>query len=362
MGYDTDVQQQIRTHMMIKFPDHHPEDPYPIKDVCTAVHFLLPGNSLVVPLPTSTQVQGPLPLPRNITPQAPIYQQPAGGTVVKQEYHVSRSGTYSTQGCMFCSSKEHYLSRCRDKIAYIEAGKCKVNEHTQKLVLPDGRWIPRKPQEGSLKEHLDCYHTNQQANEALPSTSVTAGIFVHAKPEVGMIVEVDSSAFVHTIADVNSEVDEDELEVERVVQALVLATAKRDQKKAGSVSSSKGHNMRFDGVNMSNNSRTCPGPASCQLVDAEEIVSPAVQVMSGKEKAPEIAKVPSMSTTSASKSKETAKAPSVTSTIESASSTATSSSSSSAQYRYSFALEDKDADKRVVQRLLECNINMPVRE
>jgi hypothetical protein len=82
--------------------------------------------------------------------------------------------------------------------------------------------------------------------------------------------------------------------------------------------------------------------------------------MSGKGKAQEIVKAPSASTTLASKSKEAAKAPSVASTIESASSTATSSSSSSAQYRYSFALEDKDANKRVVQRLLECNINMPV--
>jgi len=356
------VQQQIRTRMMIKFPDHHPEDPYPIKDVRAAARFLLPGNSSVVPLPTTTQAQGPSPSPRNIAPQAPIYQQPAGGAVVKQEYHASRSGAYSAQGCMFCGSKEHYLSRCHDKIAYIKAGKCKMIEHTQKLVLPDGRWIPGKPQEGSLKERLDRYHTNQQVNEALPNASVTAGIFVRAEPEVGAIVEVDSSAFVHTIADASSEVDEDELEVERAVQALALATAKRDQKKAGSASSSKGRNMRFDGVEMSSGSRTRPGPASRQLADAEEIVSPAVQVTSGKGKAQEIAKAPSASTTSASKSKEAAKAPSVASTIESASSTATSSSSSSMQYRYSFALEDKDADKRVVQRLLECNINMPVRE
>jgi hypothetical protein len=247
---------------------------------------------------------------------------------------------------MFCGSKEHYLSCCHDKIVYIEAGKCKVNKHTQKLVLPDGRWIPRKPQEGSLKECLDRYHTNQQANEALPNASVTVGIFVRAEPEVGAIVEVDSSAFAHTIADASSEVNEDELEVERAVQALVLVTAKRDQKKAGSASSSKGRNMRFDGVEMSSGLRTCPGPASRQLADAEEIVSPAVQVTSGKGKAQEIAKAPSASTTSASKSKEAAKAPPVASTIESASSTATSSSSSSAQYRYSFALEDKDADKR----------------
>jgi hypothetical protein len=58
-------------------------------------------------------------------------------------------------------------------------------------VLPDGRWIPGKPQEGLLKECLDHYHTNEQANEVLPSTSVTAGIFIQTEPEVGAIVEVD---------------------------------------------------------------------------------------------------------------------------------------------------------------------------
>jgi len=88
-GFPSDVQEQIRTRMMIKFPDHHPEDPYPIKDVCAAARFLLPGNSSVVPLPTSAQAQGPLPSPCNIVPQAPIYQQPTGGAVVKQEYHMN---------------------------------------------------------------------------------------------------------------------------------------------------------------------------------------------------------------------------------------------------------------------------------
>jgi hypothetical protein len=113
-GFLSDVQQQIHMHMMIKFPNHHPEDPYPIKDVRAATHFLSLGNSLVVPLPTSTQVQGPLPLPCNIVPQAPVYQQPAGGVVVKQEYHVSQSSTYTTQGCMFCGSKEHFFSCCHN--------------------------------------------------------------------------------------------------------------------------------------------------------------------------------------------------------------------------------------------------------
>jgi hypothetical protein len=101
-------------------------------------------------------------------------------------------------------------------------------------------------------------------------------------------------------------------------------------------------------MDMSSGLQTHPGPALHQLMDAEEIVSPAVQATSAKEKVPEIAKAPSTSATTVSKFKEAIKVPSVASTVESASSTAISSSSSSTQYRYSFALEDKDADKHIV--------------
>ncbi|KAG1871380.1 hypothetical protein DFJ58DRAFT_837329 [Suillus subalutaceus] len=170
-GFPTDVQQQIRTCMMIKFPDHHPDDPYPIKDMRLAAHFLLPGIMSVAALPAGMQTTSPSPQTGNV--QALAYQKPAAGAVVKQEYQATRSGGYAAQG-------------------YV--GKCKVDK-------------------------------------ALLSSSVMAGIFVCPDPEVDAIMEVNLSAFVHTITDTDSEVDEDDLEVLRATQALALATAKRDQKK-----------------------------------------------------------------------------------------------------------------------------------
>ncbi|KAG2349305.1 hypothetical protein BDR05DRAFT_838758, partial [Suillus weaverae] len=40
-GFPSDVEVQICTCLMIKFPDHHHEDPYPMADVHKATIFLL---------------------------------------------------------------------------------------------------------------------------------------------------------------------------------------------------------------------------------------------------------------------------------------------------------------------------------
>ncbi|KAG1851482.1 hypothetical protein DFJ58DRAFT_728936 [Suillus subalutaceus] len=258
-GFPTDVQQQICTRMMIKFPDHHPDNPYPIKDVRLAAHFLLPGVVSVATLPAGTQTTSPSPRTGNVQDLA--YQKPAAGAVIKQKYQATRSGGYAAQGCMFCGSGEHFLSCCHEKTAYIDVGKCKISEQN-KLVLLSGRWIPGRLQEGTLKEQLDRHIATQQADEVLPSSSITVGIFVRADQEVDAIMELNSSAFVHTITDAESEVDEDNLEVLRATQALALATAKRDQKKGNGSYFPKGKTVRFDGVELGSEARTHPGPLS----------------------------------------------------------------------------------------------------
>ncbi|KAG2750989.1 hypothetical protein P692DRAFT_201710279, partial [Suillus brevipes Sb2] len=43
-GLPSDIQMQTCTRLLIKFPDHHPQDPYPLKDVRAAALFLLPES------------------------------------------------------------------------------------------------------------------------------------------------------------------------------------------------------------------------------------------------------------------------------------------------------------------------------
>jgi hypothetical protein len=43
-GFPGDFQMQMHTRLMIKFPDDHPLDPYPMKDVTAMALFLLPES------------------------------------------------------------------------------------------------------------------------------------------------------------------------------------------------------------------------------------------------------------------------------------------------------------------------------
>ncbi|KAG1761645.1 hypothetical protein EDD22DRAFT_953827 [Suillus occidentalis] len=329
-GFPSDIQAQTRTRLMIKFPDHHPQDPYPFNDVVAAAQFLLPGIGVAGTVPTSTPALSPGFSPSyapSTTAQAPVQQQSTPNLVVKQEYVARRAGGYGPAGCIFCGGADHYMSRCREKEQYIAAGKCKVDTSTNKLVLPNGGWIPGRQSDGTLKERLDRHYTNQAANEALPEA----------------VVEVEPSAFVHTIADSEPEMDEEDLDVLRATQALALATARCDQKK--SEAKNKGKNIRFDGVELEGAPRARPGPLSKHASETTEIISPA-RGGAKPVKAKEVAPVASSSS----------------STLPDANTASPSAASSSNQYRFSFALEDKEADKRVIERLLDSNIAIPVRE
>ncbi|KAG1848408.1 hypothetical protein C8R48DRAFT_778919 [Suillus tomentosus] len=63
-GIPSDAQAQIRLRLMIKFPDHHPYDPYPFMDVFAAAQFLLSGRAFPAPsAPVSAPVSAPMVVP-----------------------------------------------------------------------------------------------------------------------------------------------------------------------------------------------------------------------------------------------------------------------------------------------------------
>jgi len=82
-GIPSEAQAPIRMRLMIKHPDHYPQDPYPYTQVYDAGQFVLPANA---PMPTSTpNAQDAIPM---LTPPAPFArkQTPTPGTVIKREY------------------------------------------------------------------------------------------------------------------------------------------------------------------------------------------------------------------------------------------------------------------------------------
>jgi hypothetical protein len=233
-GFPTNIQQQVRQRLLIKFPDHHPNDPYPMKDVHAATCFLLPGIAPIAATMTPALVQSPS--PQVITMQVPTYQQQAPGVVIKQEYQTTHSGNYVASRCTFCGAHDYFISCCWEKETYISEGKCKIHESKGKIVLPSSNWVPGHPNEGTLKEHLDCYYTGAMP----PGATITTGLWYCANEHTDTVIEVDPSTFSQVIIDTESNLDEEDIEILHATQALALATAKHDQKKGGSAYATRG--------------------------------------------------------------------------------------------------------------------------
>jgi len=348
---------------MIKHPDHYPQDPYPYTQVYDAGQFVLPANA---PPPTSApNAQDAIPM---LTPPAPFVreQTPTPGTVVKRKYRREAS---SFNDCAFCGSIEHFFARCLERQRHIDAGKCKVHEETRKLVLPNGDFIPGH---GLMKDKLDRYYANRTMQEVRTSEGVTAGLFYRANSEINAIVKVGSSAFVHTIAHPDEEESDEDETMNLMQEALAYVTAKCEQK-----CGVKGKTVHFDGVEIPPSTRLRPQPTSKQATVEDEIISPEVQASSSKGKGLEVAKITLHNIPVTNNSMErTTLAPKSAAPAPSQSAPLSTNNSmsllpmpplsvptvQSTTYRYAFALEDKEADKRVVKRLLNSNLNIPVQE
>jgi hypothetical protein len=149
------------------------------------------------------------------------------------------SGNYVASRCAFCSACDHFISCCQEKETYISEGKCKIHESKGKIVLPSGNWVPGRPNEGTLKEQLNCYYTSAVP----PSTTVTTGLWYHTNKCVDVVIKVDPSAFSQVVVDTESDLDEEDIKVLRTTQALVLATAKHNQKKGGNTYTMRGKSV-----------------------------------------------------------------------------------------------------------------------
>jgi len=196
-GIPSEVQVPIQTCLMIKHPDHYPQDPYLYMQVYDAGQFVLPANA---PPPTSApNAQDTIP---TLSPLAPstCEQMPMPGTVIKCEYRHEAS---SFNDCAFCGSIEHFFAHCLERQRYIDAGKCKVHEEMRKLVLPNSDFIPGR---GLMKDKLNRYYTNHTMQEAKASKGVTTRLFYHANSEIDAIVSYPiRSCFSSEVPDVRSD-------------------------------------------------------------------------------------------------------------------------------------------------------------
>jgi hypothetical protein len=53
-GFQPELWAQIKNCLLIEFPDHYPDDPYPLSDINDAAKFVLHGSTPLVLLSQST--------------------------------------------------------------------------------------------------------------------------------------------------------------------------------------------------------------------------------------------------------------------------------------------------------------------
>jgi hypothetical protein len=135
--------------------------------------------------------------------------------------------------------------------------------------------------------------------------------------------------------------------------------------------------VRFDGIEILSNMRLHPQPASKKAMVKDKIISPEVQASSSKGKGLEVVKIAlhNVPVTNNSTERITLVPKSAVPASSQSALLSTNNSMSplptpplsaptaqSTTYCYAFTLEDKEANKRVVERLLDSNLNIPVRE
>jgi hypothetical protein len=135
--------------------------------------------------------------------------------------------------------------------------------------------------------------------------------------------------------------------------------------------------VHFDGVEIPSNMHLCPQPASKQAMVEDQIILPEVQATSSKGKGLEVAKIAPHNVPVTNNSMErTTMAPKSAAPASSQSAPSSNNNSTSplptpllfaptvqsTTYHYAFALEDKGADKHVVECLLDSNLNIPIQE
>lgn len=190
-GFGEATRRKIESRLRIVLPNHFYDDPYPRKEVENAALFVLSatpadsedaGNATSHAAPVvkteDTSLANTLIMIQNSIAQLTLALTAANKP--PPHNHSSQQAQSSnqprTRGCLFCSSLNHFINDCETLNEYIGAGKCIRNEN-HKVVLPDGRFLPRSIQGDNLKIRFDIWWTTHPASPAtgankIPTASV----------------------------------------------------------------------------------------------------------------------------------------------------------------------------------------------
>jgi len=186
-GFQPGLWTRIARRLELKFPDHYPDDPYPLDDIHEAAKFVLAGSSIssTASLLTSNQAaSASAPTTSASSPQikpedlnsilerfaTTLVTALAGSkpTNAPRPNNGFRSDQLDNLICIFCGLQGHFINDCLVCQSYINDGKCKKNAEG-KVVLPNGQFTPRNIPGRFIKERIDEWTRRNAQTTAAPA-------------------------------------------------------------------------------------------------------------------------------------------------------------------------------------------------
>jgi hypothetical protein len=197
-GFQPGLWTRIARRLELKFPDHYPDDPYPLEDIHAAAKFVLAGSptshsTSQISQQHSSQQSSSTSVP-TISSSAPqikqedlsaIFEKFAATLVTAmagskansspRTSNAPRSDNIDNLVCIFCGHSGHFISECLVCESYINEGKCKKNAEG-KVVLPNGQFTPRNIPGRFIKDRIDEWRRRN------PDTSVASSLMYGIAP------------------------------------------------------------------------------------------------------------------------------------------------------------------------------------
>ncbi|KAF8219698.1 hypothetical protein L208DRAFT_1338495, partial [Tricholoma matsutake] len=224
-GFQPGLWTQIARRLKLKFPDHYPDDPYPLNDIHDAAKFVLAGsntsNSVIHQSTSSshstlnvgnTVTSSPGTITIKTEDLNAMFKQFAStiamhiaGTKNPRTNSADRQAHIDALLCIFCGLLGHFIPDCMVCQSYLNEGKCKRNAEG-KIILPNGQFTPRSIPGRFIKEWIDEWWKRN------PDTTPAATLLFSIAPSAPSTSTSSTSAAITSITESNA------------VQNSVLAT------------------------------------------------------------------------------------------------------------------------------------------
>jgi hypothetical protein len=202
-GFQPELWATIKNRLAIKFPDHYPDDPYPLSNIYEAAKFVLHGSTPSILLSQPAYgTQPPSHIQPTTSPTIKVkdlsfflekFSQTLIKALVPQQQPRGNSNSSSNQNssshlhahthahenatppnhCYFCGELGHYRYNCPICAQYLTDGKIRRNQEG-KVVLPSGGFVLRSIPGITLCDRVYEYHKqnpNQTATGVLSSNA-----------------------------------------------------------------------------------------------------------------------------------------------------------------------------------------------